>query len=164
MDKKKNEKWEIVGVQLLFIIGLVGCIFCIFNEINKQKEFENSTDIRSVSAVITQAKEDKESSRIIKYDLNQSYEVEGETYKGRGTVYHRVKIGDEDTITVYRTSKGKYKIEPIDSPIEILIATIGAVLCIFILVAMTVGRILEKRDKEKNEELDNKGKKSKRKQ
>lgn len=164
MDKKKNEKWEIVGVQLLFIIGLVGCIFCIFNEINKQKEFENSTDIRSVSAVITQAKEDKESSRIIKYDVNYSYEVEGETYKVRGTVYHRVKIGDEDTITVYRTSKGKYKIEPIDSPIEILIATIGAVLCIFILVAMTVGRILEKRDKEKNEESDNKGKKSKRKQ
>ena len=134
MDKKKNEKWEIVGVYLLFIIGLVGCIFCIFNEINKQKEFENSTDIRSVSAVITQAKEDKESSRIIKYDVNYSYEVEGETYK-----------------------------EPIDSPIEILIATIGAVLCIFILVAMTVGRILEKRDKEKNEESDNKGKKSKRK-
>lgn len=165
MDKKKNEKWEIVGVQLLFIIGLVGCIFCIFNEINKQKEFENSTDIRSVSAVITQAKEDKESSRIIKYDVNYSYEVEGETYKGRGTVYHRVKIGDEDTITVYRTSKGKYKIEPIDSPIEILIATIGAVLCIFILVANDrVGRILEKRDKEKNEESDNKGKKSKRKQ
>lgn len=163
MDKKKNEKWEIVGVYLLFIIGLIGCIFCIFNEINKQKEFENSTDIRSVSAVITQAKEDKESSRIIKYDVNYSYEVEGEIYKGRGTVYHRVKIGDEDTITVYRTSKGKYKIEPIDSPIEILIATIGAVLCIFILVAMTVGRILEKRDKEKNEESDNKGKKSKRK-
>ena len=133
---------------------MVGCIFCIFNEINKQKEFENSTDIRSVSAVITQAKEDKESSRIIKYDVNYSYEVEGETYKG---------IGDEDTITVYRTSKGKYKIEPIDSPIEILIATIGSVLCIFILVAMTVGRILEKRDKEKNEESDNKGKKSKRK-
>ena len=74
MDKKKNEKWEIVGVYLLFIIGLVGCIFCIFNEINKQKEFENSTDIRSVSAVITQAKEDKESSRIIKYDVNYSYE------------------------------------------------------------------------------------------
>ena len=109
-----------------------------------------------MSAVITQAKEDKESSRIIKYDVNYSYEVEGETYKGRGTVYHRVKIGDEDTITVYRTSKGKYKIEPIDSPIEILIANIGAVLCIFILVAMTVGRILEKRDKEKNEESDNK--------
>ena len=74
MDKKKNEKWEIVGVYLLFIIGLVGCIFCIFNEINKQKEFENSTDIRSVSAVITQAKEDKESSRIIKYDVNYSYD------------------------------------------------------------------------------------------
>ena len=163
MDKKKSEKREIVGVYLLFIIGLVGCIFCIFNEINKQKEFENSTDIRSVSAVITQAKEDKESSRIIKYDVNYSYEVEGENYKGRGTVYHRVKIGDEDTITVYRTSKGKYKIEPIDSPIEILIATIGAVLCIFILVAMTVGRILEKRDKEKNEESNNKGKKSKKK-
>ena len=108
-----------------------------------------------MSAVITQAKEDKE-SRMIKYDVNYSYEVEGETYKGRGTVYHRVKIGDEDTITVYRTSKGKYKIEPIDSPIEILIAAIGAVLCIFILVAMTVGRILEKRDKEKNEESDNK--------
>ena len=162
MDKKKSEKREIVGVYLLFIIGLVGCIFCIFNEINKQKEFENSTDIRRVSAVITQAKEDEE-SRMIKYDVNYSYEVEGETYKGRGTVYHRVYIGDEDTITVYRTSKGKYKIEPIDSPIEILIATIGAVLCIFILVAMTVGRILEKRDKEKNEESDNKGKKSKRK-
>lgn len=141
---------------------MVGCIFGIFNEINKQKEFENSTDIRRVSAVITQAKEDKE-SRMIKYDVNYSYEVEGETYKGRGTVYHRVKIGDEDTITVYRTSKGKYKIEPIDSPIEILIATIGAVLCIFILVAMTVGRILEKRDKEKNEESNNKGKKSKKK-
>lgn len=162
MDKKKSEKREIVGVYLLFIIGLVGCIFGIFNEINKQKEFENSTDIRRVSAVITQAKEDKE-SRMIKYDVNYSYEVEGETYKGRGTVYHRVKIGDEDTITVYRTSKGKYKIEPIDSPIEILIATIGAVLCIFILVAMTVGRILEKRDKEKNEESNNKGKKSKKK-
>lgn len=141
---------------------MVGCIFGIFNEINKQKEFENSTDIRRVSAVITHAKEDKE-SRMIKYDVNYSYEVEGETYKGRGTVYHRVKIGDEDTITVYRTSKGKYKIEPIDSPIEILIATIGAVLCIFILVAMTVGRILEKRDKEKNEESNNKGKKSKKK-
>ena len=162
MDKKKSEKREIVGVYLLFIIGLVGCIFGIFNEINKQKEFENSTDIRRVSAVITHAKEDKE-SRMIKYDVNYSYEVEGETYKGRGTVYHRVKIGDEDTITVYRTSKGKYKIEPIDSPIEILIATIGAVLCIFILVAMTVGRILEKRDKEKNEESNNKGKKSKKK-
>ena len=141
---------------------MLGCIFGIFNEINKQKEFENSTDIRRVSAVITQAKEDKE-SRMIKYDVNYSYEVEGETYKGRGTVYHRVKIGDEDTITVYRTSKGKYKIEPIDSPIEILIATIGAVLCTFILVAMTVGRILEKRDKEKNEESNNKGKKSKKK-
>ena len=162
MDEKKSEKREIVGVYLLFIIGLVGCIFCIFNEINKQKEFENSTDIRRVSAVITQAKEDKE-SRMIKYDVNYSYEVEGETYKGRGTVYHRVKIGDEDTITVYRTSKGKYKIEPIDSPIEILIAAIGAVLCIFILVAMTVGRILEKRDKEKKEESNNKGKKSKKK-
>lgn len=164
MDKKRSEKREIVGVYLLFIIGLVGCIFGIFNEINKQKEFENSTDIRRVSAVITQAKEDKEArDRMIKYDVNYSYEVEGETYKGRGTVYHRVKIGDEDTITVYRTSKGKYKTEPIDSPIEILIATIGAVLCIFILVAMTVGRILEKRDKEKNEESNNKGKKSKKK-
>ena len=141
---------------------MLGCIFGIFNEINKQKEFENSTDIRRVSAVITQAKEDKE-SRMIKYDVNYSYEVEGETYKGRGTVYHRVKIGDEDTITVYRTSKGKYKIEPIDSPIEILIATIGAVLCTFILVAMTVGRILEKRDKGKNEEPNNKWKKSKKK-
>ncbi len=162
MDKKRSEKREIVGVYLLFIIGLVGCIFGIFNEINKQKEFENSTDIRRVSAVITQVKEDKE-ARMIKYDVNYSYEVEGETYKGRGTVYHRVKIGDEDTITVYRTSKGKYKTEPIDSPIELLIATIGAVLCIFILVAMTVGRILEKRDKEKNEESNNKGKKSKKK-
>ena len=77
MDEKKSEKREIVGVYLLFIIGLVGCIFCIFNEINKQKEFENSTDIRRVSAVITQAKEDKE-SRMIKYDVNYSYEVEGE--------------------------------------------------------------------------------------
>ena len=63
MDKKKNEKWEIVGVYLLFIIGLVGCIFCIFNEINKQKEFENSTDIRSVSAVITQTSLDKGTQR-----------------------------------------------------------------------------------------------------
>lgn len=162
MDEKKSEKREIVGVYLLFIIGVVGCIFCIFNEINKQKEFENSTDIRRVSAVITQAKKDEE-ARMIKYDVHYSYEVEGETYKGRGTVYHRVAIGDEDTITVYRTSKGKYKIEPIDSPIEILIATIGAVLCIFMLVAMTVGRILEKRDKGKNEEPNNKGKKSKKK-
>ena len=44
MDKKKNEKWEIVGVYLLFIIGVVGCIFCIFNEINKQKEFESGQE------------------------------------------------------------------------------------------------------------------------
>ena len=98
---------------------------------------------------------------LLSFQLRRSKQINSIT--GRGTVYHRVKIGDEDTITVYRTSKGKYKIEPIDSPIEILIATIGSVLCIFILVAMTVGRILEKRDKEKNEESDNKGKKSKRK-
>lgn len=81
MDKKKNEKWEIVGVQLLFIIGLVGCIFCIFNEINKQKEFENSTDIRSVSAVITQAKEDKESSRIINMMLTIHMKLKGKLIK-----------------------------------------------------------------------------------
>ena len=61
------------------------------------------------------------------------------------------------------TEKQKNKTEPIDSPIEILIGTIGAVLCTFILVVMTVGRILEKRDKGKNEEPNNKGKKSKKK-
>ena len=105
-------------------------------------EYKNSTDIREVSAVVGYCREvvnkDKDEDgyhrerELREYRVKVTFEIDGETYQDRDTVYCRndeeINTGDEIDVEVYRTSKGKYKIAPDRDPLEFLFCCVAIIL------------------------------------
>ena len=137
--RKKIGKYDIII--LLIGIGLmVAGIAGIVTSLDAADDYDNSTDIRTVDAVIETIERSEEvigekskgNNKLMVDNINTfletlhkmkvSYVVDGETYGGRYDVttysdsqerdqfYHQLKVGDTISVEVYRSRNGEYKI------------------------------------------------------
>lgn len=146
MSSVKNGKKKDIKIILLgILVGLVVCGAGIYGVVSSRiasHEYKNSTDIREVSAVVGYCREvvnkDKDEDgyhrerELREYRVKVTFEIDGETYQDRDTVYCRndeeINTGDEINVEVYRTSKGKYKIAPDRDPLEFLFCCVAIIL------------------------------------
>ena len=133
MEKNSSKKGDIKISLLGLLIGIslivAGVYGIVSNKIENQ-EYKNSTDIRTVNAVVEECrrKDEKNDADILirsEYNTKVSFVVDGTTYKGRTyfvfgqnelknslPFQDKIRRGDEVSVEVYRTSKGSYKIKP----------------------------------------------------
>ena len=146
MSSVKNGKKKDIKIILLgILVGLVVCGAGIYGVVSSRiasHEYKNSTDIREVSAVVGYCREivkkDEDENeyhrerKLREYRVKVTFEIDGETYQDRDTVYcwndEEINKGDEIDVEVYRTSKGKYKIAPDRDPLEFLFSCVAIIL------------------------------------
>lgn len=84
-------------------------------------EYKNSTDVRTLHATVYSCEQSKEKDnngeRKEEYKVRFTYEIDGTTYDDSKIYYKEMRRGDTVQITVYRNSKGTYKLEPGPTPI-----------------------------------------------
>lgn len=131
--KRKIKTSSIIGVLVGIAFIAVGIYNIIASRIDA-KEYQNTTDIRTVSALVIACdwKGDTDSDGkeyTTAYDLKISFEVDGKPYTAKGMISasnsafrEDLRKGDIIDIQVYRTSKGKYKITPDNDPVDFLLA------------------------------------------
>lgn len=130
---KKINFSSIVGV--LIGIGFIAVgIFNIVVSRTDAREYRNTTDIRTVDALVKQCKEiEREDSdkkkTVYAYELEIAFEVDGKSYTAKGMIsdghaafQNNMRKGDIIPIEVYRTSKGQYKMAPENNPVDFLLA------------------------------------------
>ena len=111
LPSEKEEHKTTIGALILSIFIIIAGIGGMIYTKHESSEFKNSTDVRTLHATVysceqTKEKDDK-GDRKEKYKVRFTYEIDGTTYDDFDTVL----------ITVYRNSKGKYKLEPGPTPI-----------------------------------------------
>lgn len=147
--RKKIGKYDILA--LLFGLGmLVAGIAGIVTSLVAADDYNNSTDIRTVDAVIEKIERSEEvigekskgNNKLMVdnidtfletlHKMKVSYVVDGEVYQGRYNVttysdsqerdqfYHQLKVGDTIPVEVYRSQNGEYKIADLESPVDFL--------------------------------------------
>ena len=143
--RKKIDKFAILG---LFIgLGMIAAgIAGIVTSLAAADDYGNSTDIRTVDAVIETIERSEEKHKDEEDRFNEhtnyietihkmkvSYVVDGKTYQGRYDVttysdsperdrfYHQLKAGDTISVEVYRSRNGEYKMSPDTSPVGFLL-------------------------------------------
>lgn len=159
MEKNSSKKGDIkislfgllIGISLI-VAGVYGIVS---NKIENQ-EYKNSTNIRTVNAVVEECrrKDEKNDADILirsEYNTKVSFVVDGTTYKGRTyfvfgqnelknslPFQDKIRRGDEVSVEVYRTSKGSYKIKPDNDIITFLLCCmtipVGAVVVIIMVL------------------------------
>ena len=117
-EKAHKEK---IGALILSIIIIIAGIGGMIYTKHESSEYKNSTDVRTIRATVysceqTKEKDDK-GDRKEKYKVRFTYEIDGTTYDDFDTYYKEIRKGDTVLITVYRNSKGKYKLEPGPTPV-----------------------------------------------
>ena len=148
--RKKIGKYDVII--LLIGIGLmVAGIAGIVTSLAAADDYDNSTDIRTVDAVIETIERSekvigekaKGKNKLMVDNINTfletlhkmkvSYVVDGETYGGRYDVttysdsqerdqfYHQLKVGDTIPVEVYRSRNGEYKIADEEGPVNFLL-------------------------------------------
>ena len=148
--RKKIGKYDIII--LLIGIGLmVAGIAGIVTSLDAADDYDNSTDIRTVDAVIETIERSEEvigekskgNNKLMVDNINTfletlhkmkvSYVVDGETYGGRYDVttysdsqerdqfYQHLKAGDTIPVEVYRSRNGEYKIVDEEGPVNFLL-------------------------------------------
>ena len=119
-SEEKAHKEEIGALILSIIIIIAGIGGMIYTK-RLSWEYKNSTDVRTIDALVYSCKQtdekDDDGDRKEKYKVRFTYEIDGTTYDDFKTCYKKMKKGDTVLITVYRNSKGKYKLEPGPTPI-----------------------------------------------
>ena len=159
MEKNSSKKGDIKISLLGLLIGIslivAGVYGIVSNKIENQ-EYKNSTDIRTVNAVVEECrrKDEKNDADILirsEYNTKVSFVVDGTTYKGRTyfvfgqnelknslPFQDKIRRGDEVSVEVYRTSKGSYKIKPDNDIITFLLCCmaipVGAVVVIIMVL------------------------------
>lgn len=136
-SKLKNKAYEIAAL-LLSVALFAGGIYGVASSRISGREYKKSTDIRKVTAVVTYAKDigDDDDYEDCRYWTKLSFSVDGSEYKGTKTFYRTVHEGDNVTVEVYRTSKGRYKLAPEGNPVYFLIYCIAIPVGGFISAAM----------------------------
>ena len=148
--RKKIGKYDVII--LLIGIGLmVAGIAGIVTSLAADDDYDNSTDIRTVDAVIETIERSEEvigekskgNNKLMVDNINTfletlhkmkvSFVVDGETYQGRYNVttysdsqerdqfYRQLKAGDTIPVEVYRSRNGEYKIADEEGPVNFLL-------------------------------------------
>ena len=148
--RKKIGKYDVII--LLIGIGLmVAGIAGIVTSLAAADDYDNSTDIRTVDAVIETIERSEEvigekskgNNKLLVDNINTfletlhkmkvSFVVDGETYQGRYNVttysdsqerdqfYRQLKAGDTIPVEVYRSRNGEYKIADEEGPVNFLL-------------------------------------------
>lgn len=148
--RKKIGKYDVII--LLIGIGLMAAgIAGIVTSLAAADDYDNSTDIRTVDAVIETIERSEEvvgekskgNNKLMVDNINTfletlhkmkvSFVVDGETYGGRYDVttysdskerdqfYHQLKAGDTIPVEVYRSRNGEYKIVDEEGPVNFLL-------------------------------------------
>lgn len=167
MKRDQNDKKEnlncLIGV--FFGIGLViaGVLIIVFSRIDAI-EYKNSSDIRTVSAVVEwfdyrTEKEKDGTSTILDFDVKLAFDVDGKKYITKGTIVSgnsafKQMVNNENPIDieVYRNSKGEYKIPPDNNPVDFLLSCIAISVGILVILAMVYNVVKRKSEKRKMEE------------
>ena len=168
--RKKIGKYDILA--LLFGLGmLVAGIAGIVTSLAAADDYNNSTDIRTVDAVIEKiersekviGEKSKGNNKLMVdnidtfletlHKMKVSYVVDGETYQGRYNVttysdsqerdqfYHQLKAGDTISVEVYRSRNGEYKIADPESPVDFLLYCAAIPVGLVITAAMIYGMV-----------------------
>ena len=91
---------------------------------HESSEFKNSTDVRTLHATVYSCEQthekDDQGDRKEEYKVRFTYEIDGTTYDDFEFRNKEIRRGDTVLITVYRNSKGKYKLEQGPTPIYFL--------------------------------------------
>ena len=173
--RKKIGKYDIII--LLIGIGLmVAGIAGIVTSLAAADDYDNSTDIRTVDAVIETIERSEEvigekskgNNKLMVDNINTfletlhkmkvSYVVDGETYGGRYDVttysdsqerdqfYHQLKVGDTISVEVYRSRNGEYKIVDEEGPVNFLLYCAAIPVGLVITAAMIYDMICPKEE------------------
>ena len=91
---------------------------------HESSELKNTTDVRTLHATVYSCEQthekDDQGDRKEEYKVRFTYEIDGTTYDDFEFRNKEIRRGDTVLITVYRNSKGKYKLEPGPTPIYFL--------------------------------------------
>ena len=168
--RKKIGKYDILA--LLFGLGmLVAGIAGIVTSLAAADDYNNSTDIRTVDAVIETIERSEEvigekskgNNKLMVdnidtfletlHKMKVSYVVDGEVYQGRYNVttysdsqerdqfYHQLKVGDAIPVEVYRSRNGEYKIADEEGPVNFLLYCAAIPVGLVITAAMIYGMV-----------------------
>ena len=118
-SEEKAHKEEIGALILSIIIIIAGIGGMIYTK-RLSWEYKNSTDVRTIDALVYNCaqthEKDNNGERKEEYNVSFTYEIDGTTYDDFKTYYKEMRKGDTVQITVYRDSKGRYKLEPGPTP------------------------------------------------
>lgn len=120
LPSEKEEHKYTIGALILSIIIIIAGIGGMIYTKKVSWEYKNSTDVRTIDALVyncaqTNEKDDN-GNRKEEYKVSFTYEIDGTTYDDFKTYYKEMRRGDTVQITVYRDSKGRYKLEPGPTP------------------------------------------------
>lgn len=120
LPSEKEEHKHIIGALILSIIIIIAGIGGMIYTKKVSWEYKNSTDVRTIDALVyncaqTNEKDDN-GNRKEEYKVSFTYEIDGTTYDDFKIYYKEMRRGDTVQITVYRDSKGRYKLEPGPTP------------------------------------------------
>ena len=124
LPSEREEHKATIGALILSIIIIIAGIGGMIYTKKVSWEYKNSTDVRTMDALVYSCKQtdekDDDGDRKEKYKVRFTYEIDGTTYDDFKTCYKKMKKGDTVLITVYRNSKGQYKLEPGPTPVYFL--------------------------------------------
>ena len=120
LPSEREEHKATIGALILSIIIIIAGIGGMIYTKKVSWEYKNSTDVRTIDALVyncaqTNEKDDN-GNRKEEYKVSFTYEIDGTTYDDFKTYYKEMRKGDTVQITVYRDSKGRYKLEPGPTP------------------------------------------------
>ena len=124
LPSEKEEDKDTIGALILSIIIIIAGIGGMIYTKHESSEFKNSTDVRTLHATVYSCEQthekDAQGDRKEEYKVRFTYEIDGTTYDDFEFRNKEIRRGDTVLITVYRNSKGKYKLEPGPTPIYFL--------------------------------------------
>ena len=122
---------------LLGLALLVSGIYGIVSSRIEKRNYQNSDDVRRVTAVVVDYEDvTDDDSDYYEFRVKLRFVIDGRLYYAKDTVYHRAYTGDEETIEVYRTPKGDYRLPPDSNPIHFLLYCIAIPVGAVVMLAM----------------------------
>ena len=139
----KDVLYTVIGL-LLGLALLVSGIYGIVSGRIEKRNYQNSDDVRRVTAVVVDYEDvTDDDSDYYEFRVKLRFVVDGRLYYAKDTVFHRAYTGDEETIEVYRTPKGDYKLPPDGNSIHFLMyciaIPIGAVVTLAMAASLFAG-------------------------
>ena len=140
--EKKHAKeafWLIVPAVIFLILGVVGLI----QNGNYLKEYEESEDIRTVEAVITDSKLKDDTAGERTWYAHLEYEIDGKTYNdGIYLFTWEADVGDKVKVEVYKRPNGKYVIPDVHDSGSLAIENIWMYISLVVGAGLMLGGMI----------------------